>query len=121
MLAFRRPLWASLLDDPWVSYTGPWRLFDQHFGETLDDDELSHLNSLLPSLWSNGSIAPRSARRAGSEHGTSVVEYGDTQFKVNLEIGHFKPEEVSVKLLENRVVVHGKHEEREDKHGLIKR
>jgi len=45
----------------------------------------------------------------------------DKEFKVELDVTQFKPNEVSVKAVGNRVVVEGKHEEREDEHGLIQR
>jgi len=40
---------------------------------------------------------------------------------VNLDVTHFKPEEISVKVVGNQVTIEGKHEEREDDHGLIQR
>ncbi|EDV97644.1 heat shock protein 67B3 [Drosophila grimshawi] len=42
-------------------------------------------------------------------------------FQVNLDVGLFEPAELSVKLVNNCVVVEGKHEEREDEHGQVAR
>lgn len=36
-------------------------------------------------------------------------------------MSHFKPEELSVKTVDNRVIIHGKHEEKQDEHGFIQR
>ena len=38
----------------------------------------------------------------------------DNQFKVMLNVKHFQPNEIDVKMVDNFVVVHGKHEEHID-------
>lgn len=43
------------------------------------------------------------------------------KFKVMLNMSQYKPGEVEVKLVDNFVVIHGKHEEKLDEHGFIKR
>jgi crystallin alpha B len=40
---------------------------------------------------------------------------------VNLDVQQFKPDELTVKTLNNFIVVEGKHEERQDEHGFISR
>ncbi|KAL7733778.1 hypothetical protein ACLKA6_011502 [Drosophila palustris] len=42
-------------------------------------------------------------------------------FEVKLDVGLFEPEELTVKLVNNCVVIEGKHEEREDDHGHVSR
>ena len=42
-------------------------------------------------------------------------------FQVNLDVQQFKPEELTVKTVDNFIVVEGKHEERQDEHGFISR
>ncbi|XP_054262913.1 protein lethal(2)essential for life-like isoform X2 [Macrosteles quadrilineatus] len=42
-------------------------------------------------------------------------------FKVTLHVQHFKPEELTVKVVDNFVIVEGKHEERQDHHGFVSR
>jgi len=49
------------------------------------------------------------------------VSDDEKEFKVNLDVTHFKPNEISVKAADNQVTIEGKHEEREDDHGLIQR
>jgi hypothetical protein len=119
-----------------MNYSAPARLLDLYLDEAMHvDDELSQLSALLPSAyssWWNGQRRTPSqlvlvGSRGGSEaeHGrsscSSVAESDDGQMRMNLDIRQFRPEEVKVKLVENRVVVHAKHEEREDQHGFIKR
>lgn len=41
--------------------------------------------------------------------------------KINLDVHQFSPEELTVKMVDDFVVVEGKHEERGDEHGLISR
>lgn len=43
------------------------------------------------------------------------------EFQVVFDVSSFKPEEISVKLVERDIVVDGKHEEREAVHGFIAR
>ncbi|XP_049766950.1 protein lethal(2)essential for life-like [Schistocerca cancellata] len=47
--------------------------------------------------------------------------YGDDGLKVNLDVQQFKPDEVTVKVVDKFVVVEAKHEERQDQHGYISR
>lgn len=42
-------------------------------------------------------------------------------FQVCMDVSQFKPNELTVKTVDRTVVVEGKHEEREDDHGLIQR
>jgi crystallin alpha B len=42
-------------------------------------------------------------------------------FKVNLDVHQFKPEEITVKTIENYVIIEGRHQEKEDEHGYIQR
>ncbi|XP_053953089.1 heat shock protein 23-like [Anastrepha ludens] len=46
---------------------------------------------------------------------------GKDGFQVSMDVAHFKPSELVVKVVDNTVVVEGKHEEREDEHGYISR
>ncbi|XP_043391196.1 heat shock protein beta-6 isoform X2 [Chelonia mydas] len=43
------------------------------------------------------------------------------RFSVLLDVKHFSPEELSVKVVGDYVEVHAKHEERPDEHGYISR
>lgn len=51
----------------------------------------------------------------------SEVTNDNNAFKVNVEVKHFKPEELTVKVVGNCVVVSGDHEERSDEHGYVSR
>ena len=43
----------------------------------------------------------------------------EKEFCVKVDVQHFKPDEIQVKTVDNRVVIQAKHEEREDEHGYI--
>lgn len=63
------------------------------------------------------------ANKQRSELGGSGAAGKDKRgnFEVNLDVGLFEPGELSVKLVNNCVVIEGKHEEREDEHGHVSR
>ncbi|XP_049938376.1 alpha-crystallin A chain-like isoform X2 [Schistocerca serialis cubense] len=56
-------------------------------------------------------------RRSGKSH----IRKWKGGFEVNLDVQHFKPDEVSVKIRDDFIVIEGNHEERQDQHGFISR
>lgn len=42
-------------------------------------------------------------------------------FEIQVDCEHFKPEEISVKMVDNSLVIEGKHEERLDSNGFVSR
>lgn len=51
----------------------------------------------------------------------STIENQKSKFQITLDVQHFKPNELSVKVVNKEVVIEGKHEERLDEHGAISR
>lgn len=55
----------------------------------------------------------------------TVKDIGTTddneKFQVSVDVQHFAPEEISVKVVEGQVIVEGKHEEKQDGHGYVSR
>jgi crystallin alpha B len=90
------------------------RLFDQHFGLNLTDEDI-----LLPSAFFPQSRPRRLFTRQQS--GVSEVNVEKERFQVMLDVQQFRPREISVKVVNGFIVVEGKHEEREDEHGFISR
>lgn len=43
------------------------------------------------------------------------------KFQVNVDVQHFAPEEINVKVVDGQVTIEGKHEEKRDEHGYISR
>ncbi|EDW70545.1 heat shock protein 26 [Drosophila virilis] len=50
-----------------------------------------------------------------------VSQVGKDGFQVCMDVTQFAPSELNVKVVDNSIVVEGKHEEREDDHGYISR
>ncbi|XP_050685348.1 protein lethal(2)essential for life-like [Leptidea sinapis] len=51
----------------------------------------------------------------------STIKSDKDKFQINLDVQHFSPEEISVKTVDNYIVVEGKHEEKKDEHGYVSR
>lgn len=51
----------------------------------------------------------------------STIKTDKDKFQINLDVQHFSPEEITVKTVDNYIVVEGKHEEKKDEHGFISR
>ncbi|XP_060114493.1 heat shock protein beta-6 [Heteronotia binoei] len=91
----------------------PPRLFDQRFGEGLLESELfSGFNTVSP-YYSRMPHFP--------DTGLSEMKVEKDKFSVHLDVKHFSPEELNVKVVGDYVEVHAKHEERPDEHGYISR
>ncbi|XP_054707885.1 protein lethal(2)essential for life-like [Uloborus diversus] len=99
----------------WDAWDYPSSILDQHFGMGLLDSDL-----YPPSLISGYVLRPRT-QAAMQASGQSEVKNDADKFKVMLNVSHFKPNEVDVKVVDNFVVIHGKHEEKSDEHGFIQR
>uniref|UniRef100_A0A1B6DAM4 SHSP domain-containing protein n=1 Tax=Clastoptera arizonana TaxID=38151 RepID=A0A1B6DAM4_9HEMI len=97
----------------------PSRLLDQHFGLGLRRDDL--LNNFPTSLIRpTGYFRPwRPIPRQNS--GSSNLVADTDKVQVILDVQQFSPNEISVKTIDNTVIVEGKHEEKQDEHGFISR
>ncbi|KAG7308422.1 hypothetical protein JYU34_005622 [Plutella xylostella] len=51
----------------------------------------------------------------------SSITADDEKFQVNVDVQHFAPEEVQVKVKDREVMIEGRHEEKRDDHGYISR
>jgi HSP20 family molecular chaperone IbpA len=51
------------------------------------------------------------------------LQVSDTkeEFKVSVDVSHFAPQEISVRVKANELVIEGRHEERSDPHGRVER
>lgn len=105
--------------------TRPSRLLDQQFGLGLsDDDLLSPLTLPYRSMVRSpvfGYYRPWRSPSAEKDAG-SIVSVDKDKFQVNLDVQHFSPNEITVKITgKNIICVEGKHEEKQDHHGYISR
>lgn len=67
-----------------------------------------------------GPYGGRMWRRCNPQ-GCGKKEQAAADFQVKLNVKSYKPEEISVKVKDQQVIVEGKHEEREDEHGFVSR
>uniref|UniRef100_A0A023F6Z5 Putative small heat shock protein n=1 Tax=Triatoma infestans TaxID=30076 RepID=A0A023F6Z5_TRIIF len=102
----------ELLDDYRRPFFGS--IYDQNFGMGLFDDDILTPTSTLLSM-------PLRPWRIFGDSGVSTVSSDSNEFKVNLDVQQFKPDELKVKVVDDCLVVDGKHEERSDQHGFISR
>ena len=49
------------------------------------------------------------------------VVNNEKEFRVSMDVQHFRPEEISIKTKDNRLIISARHEERQDEHGFITR
>ncbi|XP_063799316.1 alpha-crystallin B chain isoform X1 [Pseudophryne corroboree] len=109
------------IQHPWFrrqfySFFGPNRLFEQSFGEHL------HEADLFPTVMSPFYFKyPFLRLPSWIESGLSEMRLEKDKFSVNLDVKHFSPEELKVKVLGDFIEIHGKHEERQDEHGYVSR
>ncbi|NWI45892.1 CRYAA protein, partial [Picathartes gymnocephalus] len=108
------------IQHPWFKRAlGPFipsRLFDQFFGEGLFEYDLLPLFSSTISPYYRQSLF-----RSVLESGISEVRSDRDKFTIMLDVKHFSPEDLSVKIIDDFVEIHGKHSERQDDHGYISR
>ncbi|XP_018101258.1 alpha-crystallin A chain [Xenopus laevis] len=107
------------IQPPWFKRSqGPFypnRLFDQIFGEGMFDFDL------FPFMSSISPYYKQNLFRGYLDSGISEVRSDRDRFVINLDVKHFSPEDLSVKLDDDFVEIHGKHNERQDDHGYISR
>lgn len=105
----------SLLHSWWDSPAFP-KLFDQHFGVGLNEDEFNR-----SSLFHRYYMRHRLDDSQRLDSGTSENKTNSEKFLVFLDVNQFFPDEINVKTSGNYVIVHCKHEERADEHGFVTR
>ncbi|XP_054712024.1 alpha-crystallin A chain-like [Uloborus diversus] len=106
---------ALLGKDWWDTWDYPTRIVDQFFGDTLLEDDLT------PERFYRGFLLRPRTRANIDASGISEVKNDDQQFKVSLNVSQFKPEDLEVKVVDNYITIHGKHEEKSDEHGFVSR
>ncbi|XP_044748704.1 protein lethal(2)essential for life-like [Coccinella septempunctata] len=115
---------SSLLPILLEELVHPTRILDQHFGLTLDPNDLYSPVTLprdlrLASLYPRSYLRPWRTSTSAQDVG-STVQMDKEKFQANLDVQQFKPEELTVRVdSDNTVIIEGKHEEKQDEHGLI--
>lgn len=92
-------------------------VYDQHFGLGLPLADFARDYSVP---LRSGYLRPWRHVNAHQSGLSNVINDKDS-FKVNLDVQQFKPDELDVKVVDDHLVVEGKHEERTDEHGYVSR
>ncbi|XP_044732486.1 protein lethal(2)essential for life-like [Chrysoperla carnea] len=103
-----------LNDDVW---SRPSRLLGQHFGLGLSADDLLEPLATIPL---RRYYRPWRSAIGKSDLGSTVVA-DKNKYCVSLDVQQFAPNEITVKVIDDSIVVEGKHEEKRDEHGFISR
>ncbi|CAG06613.1 unnamed protein product [Tetraodon nigroviridis] len=97
----------------------PTRLFDQFFGEGMFDYDLFPYTASTISPYYRQSLFRSFFDFSNS--GVSEVRSDREKFTIYLDVKHFAPDDLNVKVTEDYVEIKGKHGERQDDHGYISR
>ncbi|XP_034533364.1 alpha-crystallin A chain [Notolabrus celidotus] len=97
----------------------PARLFDQFFGEGMFDYDFYPYSSTTISPYYRQTLFRSFLDSFNS--GVSEVRSDKDKFTVYLDVKHFSPDELWVKVTDEYVEIQGKHGERQDDHGYISR
>ncbi|XP_072139905.1 crystallin, alpha B, b [Mobula birostris] len=98
----------------------PSRLFDQNFGELIDPEPFQSFASFVnPFYWRTAGLLSRIP--SWLQSGMSELNLDKDKFEIHLDVKHFTPEEIRVKVLGDFIEVQAQHEERQDEHGYISR
>lgn len=129
-------------DVSWIPLSCRWPsvIFNQHFGlpPLLEPRDLSWMEDIFrrlgtsswpgyvrsaflgPLLQASGPAVFSKPQRELSG-GVSEVAAETCRWKISLDVNHFAPSEISVKIQDGFLEIAGKHEERQDGHGFIAR
>nr|UQK61698.1 small heat shock protein [Carpetania matritensis] len=110
----------DLASDPWDLEPSWPSLFCP---TTVDDIVLRHLHPAHSALHGRRRKLRKSMMtgRKGASSQEVRQQKEEEDFSVRLDVSHFQPEELTVKTTGNRVIVHARHEEKQDEHGYIER
>ena len=120
---------TSLGREYWDFWDPPESLFKQKFGSLMDEKEMEErMRSRFADFTLDSPLrrdflsrASSAFRQDLSSSGCSTVKNDASNFQIFLDVSQFKAEEVSVKTSGSEVIIHAKHEEREDEHGFVSR
>ncbi|KAJ8973024.1 hypothetical protein NQ317_012629 [Molorchus minor] len=86
-----------------------------HLRLKLSDDDF--LSPLLPKRFRRQILSSPYSRHRGKNVGATP----DKNFRVNIDVQQFSPDEIKVKSVNDEVIVECQHEEKPDEHGYISR
>ncbi|KAG6441920.1 protein lethal(2)essential for life [Manduca sexta] len=96
----------------------PRRLHDQHFALSLTPEDVLTIVAPQPSRdyyrpWRQLSHLLRDTG--------STIKADKDKFQINLDVQHFAPDDISVKVSDGFIIVEASHDEKRDEHGWVSR
>ncbi|KAK6636847.1 hypothetical protein RUM43_010511 [Polyplax serrata] len=112
-----------ILNDAFDGFLRPGCSFnpDFHFGIFSNDFDFPRAVVRVPRSRACCRPCPTSHERKAKKSSEVAVPTSDNEFKVNIDVQDYKPENLSVKIVDNTITIEGKHEEKQDEHGYISR
>ncbi|KAK9498835.1 hypothetical protein O3M35_003391 [Rhynocoris fuscipes] len=113
-----------LFNDVWDEYRRPFRnidAYDHNFGMGLLNEEIQRARESLLSVPLRSRYFRPWRSLSVEDSGVPAIHSDPKEFRVNLDVQQFKPEELNVRIADGFIVVNGKHEERTDQHGFVSR
>lgn len=102
---------------PWYRRAFPPRMSDLSLGEPLTDWPL-----IWPLSWPFPWIRSSFLHWFNwPDNGHSEMRIEKYRFVIYLDVKHFSPDELSVSVSDDFIIVHAKHEDRQDDHGFVSR
>ncbi|KAK5878973.1 hypothetical protein CesoFtcFv8_024328 [Champsocephalus esox] len=139
--ALARPIFRRDVNwEPFPNWTQPSQIFTQDFGlpPFLDPSDIDWINwskkrlasfswpgyaqnPLLPPFSGQhpAALNPKAPQQLTS--GVTEIRTGQDSWKINLDVNHFSPEEITIATKEGYLQISGNHEEKQDDHGSVSR
>ncbi|KAI8761667.1 heat shock protein Hsp-12.2 [Biomphalaria glabrata] len=82
---------------------------------------LVRLADELTSLDPGYNVSSGGDRTVARRHGESEVHNTDKEFRIRMDLHHYRPEEVKITSDNIKITINAKHEEKQDNHGFVSR
>ncbi|CAG2251625.1 CRYAB [Mytilus edulis] len=106
--------------DPWDSVRND-NFFVKPF-ESQFRDMAKMFDNFTRSPWYNEDyVRSKEVAEAFAKSEVAEVKYDSKKLEIKLDVSMYKPEELNVTIAEDRLIIKGKHEQKEDNHGFITR
>nr|CAH7726591.1 unnamed protein product [Callosobruchus chinensis] len=105
----QRAMERKIFDD----FLPPWDLDvfrNKWWWNTRIEDQIKHVNNFM-----------NSPLIGTHELGSTTIRYDNDQFQATIDVQHFRPEEIEVRVDDNVITVEGKHEESREKQDEYRR
>lgn len=111
----------GLVDDFSSNQRNNYSIYDPCFGLQIHPGQLRRLIGPSSTTQRFPSGYRRNWEVSPADSSNLIATTEKDEFQVSMDVQQFKPEEITVKIVDDCIVVEGKHEDRQDDHGFISR